>query len=147
MTSPAPNQRTPATFTPPAEGASQADKFKEPPTDVRRALSQDQAELRREVVLWQRWVRYLALFVVLSALALFSDSGPLPVFPLAFIAVGYVTIVFLTGVVVQRFPQLTSKGWLRGVIVTADLLMVGAVVYLTGIPQVSQRFLIVALMF
>src|SRR5690349_7816256 len=147
MTSPAPNQRTPSTFTPLAEGASAAEKFREPATDVRRALSQDQAELRREVVLWQRWVRYLALFVVIGAVALFGDTGAFPVAPLAAIAAVYSAIVFLCGVIVVKIPKLTASWWLRGVIVTADLLMVGAVVYLTGIPQVSQRFLMVALMF
>jgi len=147
MTSPAPNQRTPSTFKPPAEGASAAEKFREPATDVRRALSKDQAELRREVVLWQRWVRYLALFAVLAVAALFGATGKFPVVPLASIAVGYTAIVFLCGMVVVRFPTLTASWWLRGVIVTADLLMVGAVVYLTGVPLVAQRFLIVALLF
>jgi diguanylate cyclase (GGDEF)-like protein len=147
MTSPAPNQRTPSKFTPPAESPSAAERFREPATDVRRALSQDQAELQREVVLWQRWVRYLALFVVLGAAVLFSDRGNFPVVPLAAIAIGYATIVFLAGVVVQKLPRLTSKWWLRGMIVTSDLVMVGSVVYLTGIPQVSTRFLIVALLF
>ncbi|MEK7401806.1 MAG: diguanylate cyclase [Gemmatimonadota bacterium] len=147
MTSPAPNQRTLSTFTPLAEGASAAGKFREPSTDVREALARDQTELRREVVLWQRWVRYLALFVVLGATALFSEKGKFPVAPLAVVAIIYVSIVFLSGVVVQKLPRLTSKPWLRGMIVTSDLSMVGALVYLTGMPQVSQRFLIVALLF
>ena len=114
---------------------------------MREALSRDQSELQREVVLWQRWIRYLALFVVLTATALFTDKGKFPVAPLALVALVYVAIVFLSGVVVQKFPKLTSKPWLRGAIVTSDLLMVGALVYMTGIPQVSQRFLIVALLF
>ncbi len=147
MTSPSSNQRTPSSFTPLAPGAPQPEKFREPTTEVREALARDQTELQREVVLWQRWVRYLALFVVLGAAALFSDEGQFPVFPLASIAVAYTTIVFLAGVVVQQLPRLTSKWWLRGMIVTSDLMMVGSVVYLTGIPQVSQRFLIVALLF
>ena len=147
MTSPAPHQRTPSTISPLAEGASASEKFREPSTDVRDALRRDKTELQREVVLWQRWVRYLALFVVLAATALFTDKGRFPVAPLAMVASGYVAIVFLSGVVVQHLPGLTSKPWLRGVIVTSDLCMVGALVYLTGIPQVSQRFLIVALLF
>ena len=47
----------------------------------------------------------------------------------------------------QRLPELATRPWLSGMLVTADLVTVGAVVYLTGIPQVSQRFLIVALLF
>jgi diguanylate cyclase (GGDEF)-like protein len=145
MTSPAQNQRTPSSFTPLAEGAPE--KFREPTTEVREALVRDQNDLRREVVLWQRWIRYVAMIVVLGAVAVLSDRGRLPVAPLGAVVLGYTIIVFFSGMAVQRAPRLTAKPWLRGLLVTSDLLMAGAIVYLTGIPQVSQRFLIVALLF
>lgn len=145
MTSPANNQRTPSSITPIAAGAPEP--FREPTTEVREALVRDQSDLQREVVLWQRWVRYLAMIVLLGALAVFSDDARFPVLPLSAIALGYIIIVFLSGALVQRVARLTARPWLPGLLVTSDLLMVGAVVYLTGIPQVSPRFLMVALLF
>lgn len=145
MTSPAPNQRTPSSFTPLADGAPEP--FREPTTEVREALTRDQNELRREVVLWQRWVRYLAMIGVLGATAAFSDKGRFPIAPLSLVAIIYTIIVFSSGMAVQQSPRLTAKPWLRGLLVTSDLLMVGAVVYLTSVPLVSLRFLIVALLF
>src|SRR6185436_10573827 len=115
-----------------AEGAPEP--FREPTTEVREALVRDQNDLQREVVLWQRWVRYLALLVVLGAAALFSGDGKFPVVPLAAVAILYTVIVFVSGVSVRRAPKLVGRPWLPGLLVTSDLLMAGAVVYLTGIP-------------
>ena len=150
MTSPArsPNpSATPTAFTPLADGGPEAPR--EASTEVREALHRDHSDMQREVLLWQRWMRYLALIVVVAAATLLGrdvvDQGT--VVPLLAVAFAYSATVFVTGWVVQQAPTLTARPWLPGLLVTADLAMVGAVVYLTGIPQVSQRFLIVALLF
>src|SRR6185436_7145593 len=113
------SQPTPTSFTPLAEGAPEP--FREPTTEVREALVRDQNDLKREVVLWQRWVRYLALIVVLGAAAAVGTSGRFPVMPLSAIALGYTAIVFLTGVAVRKTPKLTAQRWLRALLVTSDL--------------------------
>jgi diguanylate cyclase (GGDEF)-like protein len=137
---------TPSAFTPLSEGGPEA--ARELPLDVREALQRDQTEMQREVILWQRWVRYLALAVLTGAGVMLSRTvAPDSLLPLLGVAAGYAACVFITGWAVQRYPTLTARPWLPGLLVTADLAMVGAIVFLTGIPQVSHRFLIVALLF
>ena len=152
MTPPAraPSSPTPSSFTPLVEGGPDAARElpRELPTEVREALRRDQAEMQREVILWQRWIRYFALGVLVVAGGVLSSSfGHTSELPLLGVAVGYAACVFLTGLAVKRSLELTTRPWLPGLLVTADLAMVGAIVYLTGVPQVSQRFLIVALLF
>jgi len=152
MTPPArtPGSPTPSSFTPLAEGGPEASRGlpRELPTEIREALRRDQTEMQREVILWQRWVRCFALGVLVVAGEIvsrgFGRSSALPLFA---VAIGYAACVFLTGLAVKRSPELTARAWLPGLLVTADLAMVGAIVYLTGTPQVSERFLIVALLF
>lgn len=114
--------------------------------EIREALMRDQAELQREVVLWQRWVRYLALVLAATAVIFTSDPSDLAVLPLLAVAVGYVACVFLTGWAVERAPSRTSRPWLPLLLVTADLVAMGATIYLTSAPIVSNRFLILALL-
>jgi diguanylate cyclase (GGDEF)-like protein len=54
--------------------------------------------------------------------------------------------VFITGWAVQRTPGLTGQSWLPVLLVTADLVTIGAIIFITSIPLVSQRFLILALL-
>jgi diguanylate cyclase (GGDEF)-like protein len=148
MTSPARPSATPtpSAFTPLSEGGQEA--ARQLPPDVREALQRDQMEMQREVILWQRWVRFLALVVLIAAALLLTRTIAQPSFvPLMFVAIGYSACVFATGWLVQRSAKLTALRWLPGLLVTADLAMVGAIVYLTGVPLSSSRFLIVALMF
>ncbi len=144
MTLPAPDT-TPSAFTPLTEGGTEARQL---PPEVHEALLRDQAELQREVVLWQRWVRYLALIVVVAVGALLSpDLRQAAILPLFEVGLLYAASVFATGLAVQHGRAVAMRPWLPGLLVTVDLLMVGAVVYLTGVPLVSERFLLVALLF
>jgi len=148
MTSRAPASATPTptVFTPLVEGGPEHSRGPSP--EVREALRRDQVDMQREVILAQRWVRYLALVFVIGVAALLSRSVAQPAMvPLVSIALGYAACVFLTGWLVRRVPALPAGALLPGLLVTADLLMVGAVVYLTGVPLVATRFLIVALLF
>jgi len=141
-----PGSPTPSAFTPLTEGGPEA--VRELPTEVRETLGRDQAEMQREVILWQRWVRYLALGVLVAAGVVVSRSfGHASELPLLGVAIAYSACVFFTGWAVKRSLELTARPWLPGLLVTADLVMVGAIVYLTGTPEVSQRFLTVALLF
>jgi diguanylate cyclase (GGDEF)-like protein len=131
-------------FSPMAENAPEP--AREPSPEIREALLRDQAELQREVILWQRWVRAVAVFVGGTAIVLASVPKELPVWQLLAIAVGYLATVFVTGWAVQRSPAVAPSPWLPALLVTADLITIGAFFYLTNVPLVQNRFLILAML-
>jgi diguanylate cyclase (GGDEF)-like protein len=145
MNSSLPNrQHTPSVFTP------LGDVSAEPPTgpsdQIREALLRDQAELEREVILWQRWVRYIAAAFAGAVILLTSGTDDLPAVPLILVAACYVLCVAATAWVVQRTPTSRPRAWLPALLVTADLVTMGAVFYLTNVQLVSNRFLILAML-
>lgn len=145
MNSSLPNrQQTPSVFTPLGDIAG------EPPTgpsqELREALLRDQAELEREVVLWQRWVRYIAAAFAGAAILLTSGTDDLPGVPLILVASCYVLCVAAAAWIVQRTPADRPRAWLPALLVTADLVTMGAVFYLTNVQLVSNRFLILAVL-
>jgi diguanylate cyclase (GGDEF)-like protein len=119
---------------------------REPPPEIRQALMRDQAQLQREVILWQGLVRYLALALGAIAVVLTGKPSDQAVLPLVAVAVGYIGCVFLIGWAVRRAPTLTARLWLPALLVTADLLAMGATIYLTSPPIVSNQFLIFAML-
>ncbi|HYC52965.1 MAG TPA: GGDEF domain-containing protein [Gemmatimonadaceae bacterium] len=129
-------------FSPLAEGPT------EPPTgpslEIQEALARDQADLQREVILWQRWIRYVAIMLAGGAVLLGASAQDLPVIPLIVVTACYVVCVFATAWIVQHIPASRPRSWLPGLLVTADLVAVGAIFYLTSIPLVTNRFLILA---
>src|SRR6185503_12336458 len=145
MTSPARSQPTPSAFTPLTDAA--AESVREPSPELREALLRDQSDLQREVILWQRWVRAFAILVLAAVGSLVSSEtrGALLLTLLAVVSV-YVASVFLTGWAVRRNPILTTGPWLPGLLVTTDLFAIGAIIYLTGMPLVANRFLVLALL-
>lgn len=145
MTSPQPGpQPTPSVFTPVVEG------IPEPPTgpslELREALLREEAELRREVILWQRWVRYVAAALAGTAVVLTSGSRELPLLPLTVISGAYLLSVFATAWLVQHTPANTPRPWLPALLVTADLIAAGAVFYVTTPPLLANRYLVLATM-
>jgi diguanylate cyclase (GGDEF)-like protein len=127
-----------------AEGG--AEPAREPSPEIREALLRDQAELQREVILWQRWVRYLALVVGGAAVVISARSQELAIAQLLAVAVGYAACVFMTGWAVQRAPAVQPSPWLPALLVTADLVAIAAIFYLTSVPLVHNRFLILAML-
>jgi diguanylate cyclase (GGDEF)-like protein len=123
-----------------------SDGPREPSSELRDAVMQDQAQLQREVILWQRWVRYLALVLAAAAVIFTANPSDLAVIPLVAVGVGYVACVFVTGWLVERVPRVMSQRWLPLLLVTADLAAMGATIYLTSVPIVLNRFLILALL-
>ena len=145
MTAPQRQSNPPPTaFTPLAEAGAEAPR--EPSPEIRDALARDQAELLQEVILWQRWVRWGA--AVIAGLVIFAVSRPSreALVPLAAVALAYAGLVFATGWFVQRVPATTPRPWLPALLVTADLFVMGALFYLTMVPLVSNRFLILAIL-
>ncbi|HEY8176885.1 MAG TPA: GGDEF domain-containing protein [Gemmatimonadaceae bacterium] len=147
MTTPASarQQSPPSVFTPLTEVSPEA--AHEPSPEARDALRRDQSELQREVILWQRWVRYLAVLVLCAAAVMLSGRREeLARLPLLIVAVGYVACVFLSGYAVRHAPALTTAQWLPAVLVTADLITIGTIIFITSPPLLSYRFLILALL-
>src|SRR3569833_1311393 len=61
--------------------------------ELGEALLEEQATLRCEVLLWQRWVRYLALGAMVLLSIVFSTTVQDALWPLGLIAAGYVGVV------------------------------------------------------
>ena len=145
MPFPLPNQSpTPSVFTPVVEG------FAEPSTgpslELREALLREEAELRREVILWQRWARYIAAALAGTAVVVTSGSRDLPFLALTIVGGAYLLSVFATAWLVQHTPANTPRPWLPALLVTADLIAAGAVFYVTTPPLLANRFLVLATM-
>jgi diguanylate cyclase (GGDEF)-like protein len=119
---------------------------REAPTEIREALLRDQAELQREVILWQRWVRYLALVLAAGAVILTGSLTDRAILPLVAVAIGYITCVLVTGWAVERASTIASRPWLPALLVTADLVAMAATIYLTSEPIFANRLLVLALM-
>lgn len=143
MNSPVPNrQQTPSVFTPLGDPSGEPQPG--PSLELRAALLRDEAELQREVILWQRWVRYIAAALAGAAIVLTSGADDLPGIPLTIVAGCYLICVATAAWVVERTPAATPRPWLPALLVTADLVAMGAVFHLTNIQLVSNRFLILA---
>jgi diguanylate cyclase (GGDEF)-like protein len=119
---------------------------RETPLEIREAMLRDEAELQRDVILWQRWVRYLALALAAGAVVLTGGTSDIAVLPLLAVAIGYIAIVFGVGWAVERSSASTSRPWLPALLLTADLVAMGATIYYTTAPSESNRFLILALL-
>ena len=119
---------------------------RETPLEMREALMRDQADLQREVILWQRWVRYLALALAAAAVMLSGGAVDVAILPLFAVGTGYVAIVFAIGWVVGRSAATTSRPWLPALLVTSDLAVMAATIYFTSPPILANRFLILALL-
>jgi diguanylate cyclase (GGDEF)-like protein len=145
MNSSLPNrQQTPSVFTPLGDVTGELPTG--PSQELREALLRDQAGLEREVILWQRWVRYIAAALAGAAILLTSGTDDLPTVPLILVAACYVLCVAVTAWIVQRTPAHRPRPWLPALLVTADLVTMGAVFYLTNVQLVSNRFLILAML-
>jgi diguanylate cyclase (GGDEF)-like protein len=129
-------------FSPLADGPNEPSTG--PSLEIQEALARDQADLQREVILWQRWVRYVAIVLAGTAVVFGASNADLPVTPLIMVAVCYVVCVFATAWFVQHVEASRPRAWLPGLLATADLIAVGAIFYLTSAQLVTNRFLILA---
>ncbi len=113
--------------------------------ELAEALRYDREVLVREAILWQRWIRYLG-FVALVALALvFGPERARLVLPLAGIALGYVLCVTFAGMMVRR-ADTVHEFHLPAFLVTADVVALAAITWLSGAPIDASRILIAGLL-
>jgi diguanylate cyclase (GGDEF)-like protein len=110
--------------------------------ELGEALLIEQANLRREVLLWQRWVRYLALGAMVLLSLTFSSTMQHAFTPLALLAGAYVGVVVATSWALGRPVSLAMQRWFPGLLLTADIAALAGFVYLTSTPQQFHRILL-----
>jgi diguanylate cyclase (GGDEF)-like protein len=114
--------------------------------ELEEALHRDRESLVRDALLWQRWVRYAGLLaLVLLALGLGERANRDMLMPVASVALAYVLCVAITGERIRR-AETVHASRLPGLLVTADVVALAALVWLTGSPAVAPRLLLGALL-
>lgn len=114
--------------------------------ELEETLHRDRESLVRDALLWQRWVRYAGLLaLVVLALILGERSNRDMLIPVASVALAYVLCVALTGEQIRRATTVHASR-LPTLLVTADIVALSALVWLTGSPAVSSRMLLGALL-
>ena len=109
------------------------------------ALRHDRQALVREAILWQRWIRYLG-FLALVALALaFGRERVRMLVPVAGVALGYALCVTLTAAMVRRAAGVHEIR-LPAFLVTADVVALAAITWLSGAPSDATRVLVAGLL-
>src|SRR5512142_3159903 len=89
--------------------------------ELGEALLVEQANLRREVLLWQRWVRYLALGAMVLLSLLYSSTMQEALTPLALLAGGYIGVVFSTSWALDRASSRAAQSCIPSLLLTADI--------------------------
>ena len=114
--------------------------------EVGDALRQDRADLQREVILWQRWVRYAAMLTFFLASVLLSQvPQESALLPLTLVIGGYVAVVLLTALYVQRADGSMLRAWLPAILATADVAATASIFYFASSPDHIDRMLVIGL--
>ena len=146
MSSPARLERPELTETGAPYRSSVATELLTITTELDAGLRFEQANLCRDVLLWQRWVRYLAIGTMVLLALLFGAISQSALLPLALVAGAYVGVVLLTTWMLRR-PSTNAPGaWLPALVLTADGLTVAGFFYLTTAPQELPRVLILGVL-
>ncbi|MBW8770598.1 MAG: GGDEF domain-containing protein [Gemmatimonadetes bacterium] len=113
--------------------------------ELEETLRRDRESLVRDALLWQRWVRYAGLLaLVVLALVLGERANRDMLMPVVAVALAYVLCVAITGEQVRR--AITVHRNVPALLVTADVLALASLVWLTGSPAVAARLLVGALL-
>jgi diguanylate cyclase (GGDEF)-like protein len=110
--------------------------------ELRAALREDQAKVRGEVILWQRWVRYIALGAMVLLTVVFSTTVQTALLPLGIIAAAYVFVVLGTASMLRRGKAVFLHEWFPSFLVIADIGALAGFCYLTSTPEQFPRILL-----
>jgi diguanylate cyclase (GGDEF)-like protein len=113
--------------------------------ELLEALRHDRDELVREAILWQRWIRYLGLAALVALAVLFGRNRAHMLLPMASVALGYVLCVTLTAGKVQRATTI-HEIHIPAFLVTADVVALAAITWLSGPPSDAARILLAGLL-
>jgi len=106
------------------------------------ALRLEQANLRRDVLLWQRWVRYLAIGTMVLLSLVFGSASQAAYLPITLIAAGYYAIVLSTAMIVRRVPATSVSSVFPALLLATDIATLAGFCYLTSPPQELHRILL-----
>jgi diguanylate cyclase (GGDEF)-like protein len=117
-----------------------------PTPEFVEALRHDRQALVREALLWQQWVRYLGLLALVAMTLAFGRDGiSRMLLPVAGVSLAYVVCVALTAQVVRR-AKIVHDVRLPAFLITADVLAVSALIWISGSPSDSARMLVLGLL-
>lgn len=115
--------------------------------ELSRALIEERNKLRCEVLLWQRWVRYLAIgTLVLLSLVFGTNITADAILPLTVLAVAYVGVVMSTSWILLHKPGPRAQAWFPSLLLAMDIIALTGYVYLTSPPYQSYRILLFGLL-
>src|ERR1041384_326313 len=103
--------------------------------ELGEALLSEQGKLRCEVLLWQRWVRYLALGTMVLLSIVLGTGLQDALLPLSLIAAAYVGVVLATSWILQHRPGQIAQTWFPSLLLAADTATLAGFVYLTSPPS------------
>jgi diguanylate cyclase (GGDEF)-like protein len=127
----------------PAEGMEIRRELPLVSPELSRALQDDRNNLRVEVLLWQRYVRYLALgTLVLLSLVFGASLIAAALLPLTVLAVAYVGVVMSTSWILQHDPGPRARAWFPSLLLAMDIITLSGYVYLTSPPYQAYRILL-----
>ncbi|MEO6877538.1 MAG: hypothetical protein ABI205_03590, partial [Gemmatimonadaceae bacterium] len=110
--------------------------------ELSEALLVERGNLRCDVLLWQRWVRYLALGAMVLLTLLFSFTVQNAFWPLVAISAGYIGVVMSTAWILQHNRSPAAQTWFPSLLLTADIAALAGFCYLTSAPQQLHRILL-----
>jgi diguanylate cyclase (GGDEF)-like protein len=109
------------------------------------ALRHDRQALVREAILWQRWIRYIGLFALVTLAIAFGHERGRMLLPAAGVALFYVVCVTATAAMVRRAVTVHELR-LPAFLVTVDVFALAAITWLSGTPSDASRILIAGLL-
>ena len=110
--------------------------------ELEGALRAEKTDLTRDVLLWQQWIRYLALGTVIVTSLVFGKPSSTALILLAVLAAAYVGIVMGTTWWLRRSSEAAPSPWVPLVMLVADTAMIVGFTYLTSQPQQLHRILL-----
>jgi diguanylate cyclase (GGDEF)-like protein len=110
--------------------------------ELGEALLTEQGTLRCEVLLWQRWVRYLALGALVLLTLLFGTTVQDALVPLGVLAASYFAVVMISAWILQRWRGRVAQTSFPSLLLTADIVTLAGFVYLTSTPNQMHRILL-----
>ena len=110
--------------------------------ELGQVLLQDQADLRREVLLWQRWVRLMALAALLVLSVIFGSAISEAIIPTIVLSIAYIGCVLGTTWLLQRSHAEWQARWFPALMMTADIVTLAGFCYLTSPPLQANRVLL-----
>ena len=113
-----------------------------PFTDLPEAIAAERAAMQREVLLWQRWVRYAAIVALLVLSFAFGSIDTPALVPLAIIVVCYTSVVMSTAWLLRHPPARAIGRWVPTLIVASDITAIAGISFLTSEPRELHRILL-----